>query len=487
MPRPPSKRTRPVPKASKEAPPRRENANSAQAWGSSPKHHQDAEIATQSGALTQASGVSRQMRDQTPVSDAQEFAIESSPMGERGATGSRPPTRSRGYSSTLSVAGRKGETGTKIPGTPGFESSILSNFRRRPRQPSILQMMQAEDGSSDFDDDDFLGGFSPEDESTPLNLTRGKSLAMQTAVTSSPSQSLPSSGGSRRKRRRSLDENANQEAPLPVSRSSPVRPETSPNHSREQELHVPVELPQSPRSFAVSTQELAPPLSSSLPPSPAPAAMLNPGQPLEESRSLAAGNTARESETKISLPTTALQDKLLPRRRQRRRRPRYVSNVEGSNDSGDDDASVSEQEDELSYLPGQFTPRQQRRRPAKPKTFPNLRNTHGHRKTARTDEKHAAARCESTATRSKPMERQNERPDESRAREDTLGTDKENNEINTSSPISSPPGSEASESESLLEGVSAKFGSEELRAQARKFAEVDNWEMEYEDLPASQG
>ncbi|KAH8425652.1 uncharacterized protein LDX57_003401 [Aspergillus melleus] len=471
MPRPPSKRTRPVTKtltASNEGPPqrspRRENANSAQTLGSPSKRNPAVDSATQPRLNTQVSGISRQVRDQTPTSDAQEQAIESSPMGERGATGSRPPTRSRGYSSTLSVAGRKGETSSKIPGTPAFESSILSNFRRRPRQPSILQMMQAEDGSSDFDDDDFLGGFSPEDESTPLNLSRGKSLVMQGAVTSSPSQiSLPSSGGSR-KRRRSPNEIANPEAPLAEIGSSPVNSATSPNHDRERELRAFVESPQTSASFAFSTQATVPPLSSSLPPSPASTATL------EGPRKLATGNADGRSGNKISLPTTALQDKLLPRRRQRRRRPRHVPNAGDSDNSSEDDESVGEHdEDELSYLPDQTIPWPQRKRLAKPKNFPNLRNTHGAQGT-----KAYGNQTNSTA----PRPKQNEG--------NRLEMDKENNEIDSSSPISSPPASETLEAEPLQEKMSVNFISEELREQARKFAEVDNWEMEFEDVPASQ-
>ncbi|KAI9036601.1 uncharacterized protein KD926_001675 [Aspergillus affinis] len=471
MPRPPSKRTRPVTKtstASNEVPqrsPRREDADPAQTLESPSKYNTDVETATQPRVNTQASGISRQARDQTPISDAQELAIESSPMGERGATGSRPPTRSRGYSSTLSVAGRKGDISSKIPGTPAFESSILSNFRRRPRQPSILQMMQAEDGSSDFDDDDFLGGFSPEDESTPLNLSRGKSLVMQSAVASSPS--LPSSGGSR-KRRRSLNENANPEAPLAGMGTSPINLATSPNPNHGRELRSFMVSPQTPASFALSTQATAPPLSSSLPPSPASAATL------EGPRQLAIENADRESDKKISLPTTTLQDKLLPRRHQRRRKPRHVSNVEDPDNSSDDDESAGEhEEDELSYLPGQKISWPQRKRLDKSKKLPNVRNTHGAQKTA----KPYGNQANSAATRPKQIKENNG---------NRLETDKENNEINSSSPISSPPDSDTFEAESLQEELSVNFISEELREQARKFAEVDNWEMEFEDVPASQ-
>jgi hypothetical protein len=57
-----------------------------------------------------------------------------------------------------------------------------------------------------------------------------------------------------------------------------------------------------------------------------------------------------------------------------------------------------------------------------------------------------------------------------------------------SSPLSSPLDSDAFESDLPSESPpSVNFLSEELRLQAKKFAEVDKWEMEYEDIPDSQG
>src|ERR1700735_5212740 len=53
----------------------------------------------------------------TPIPKSREQAIESSPIADRIGTGSRPPTRARGYSSTLSLAGRQGDS--RIPNTPG--------------------------------------------------------------------------------------------------------------------------------------------------------------------------------------------------------------------------------------------------------------------------------------------------------------------------------------------------------------------------------
>ncbi|EFQ97787.1 hypothetical protein MGYG_00827 [Nannizzia gypsea CBS 118893] len=63
--------------------------------------------------------------------------------------------------------------------TPAFESSILSAFRPRPRQPSILQLVGDDSldlGSSELGSDDLLGSFDPEDVSTPLPAKRRKSL-----------------------------------------------------------------------------------------------------------------------------------------------------------------------------------------------------------------------------------------------------------------------------------------------------------------------
>lgn len=74
----------------------------------------------------------------------------------------------------------------------------------------------------------------------------------------------------------------------------------------------------------------------------------------------------------------------------------------------------------------------------------------------------------------------------------TMGPNKENEPVDTSplsSPLSSPPDSEESESESTAEStLGSHFLSDELRLQAKKFADVDKWELEFEDVaPDSQG
>lgn len=346
------------------------------------------------------------LRNQTPLTKSHEQAIESSPTGDRPSsrpgTGSRPPTRSRGYSSTLSFAGRKGDANSRIPGTPGFDNSVLSNFRRRPRQQSILQMMQADDdGSSDLDDDDFLGGLSPNDESTPLNLSRTIHIK----------SSSPLSSGSR-KRKRMTQEFPEPELPVDIDDTPTATPCPREGEDNEDE----VEINEAAQPLETLSQTVLPPVSSP------------------------AGSTHPEPTPQISLKkrtthlsTASLQNRLLPRRRRRL-----------SNDIVDDQHdAASGDEDELNY------PSQRSRRAGKSKPKPLCIQD--------------------------PKPRVTKKPTYSRSQ----GMDKENEMLSSpsSSPLSSLPESDVSDSESMVRCVS-----DELRAAIKKFAEVDQWQMEYEDV-----
>ncbi|KAL4986862.1 hypothetical protein BDW68DRAFT_162316 [Aspergillus falconensis] len=408
---------------------------------------------------TDPSDIIRQLRNQTPLSKAQEFAIGSSPGTEQGVTGSRPPTRARGYSSTLSVAGRKGDTSSRIPGTPAFESSILSNFRRRPRQQSILHMMQDEDGSSDLDDDDFLGGLSPEDESTPLNISKGKSLVLSPAVSSpDKSLSLPSSGKSS-KRKRSA-ERTDAESPLDIASSTPGTP--TPNlDTRQSEASV--ELPGPAESPAAFSETMVPPMSSPVPGFTG--EVSTPEADRLPSRTKKAQNlkAAQSKDNKVQLPTTALQDQLLPRRRQRRPRRQGVSRFEVLNESDDEDLpSAAADDDELSFLPMRKRS-QARRLPRGTKSLPSdPSNLHSnpHRKNGKKFKQYGAS-----------------------PREETHGS-KENEPTEVTSPLSSALDTDEIDSEFDIEqeAPAKAYLSEELRLQALKFAEVDKWQMEFEDV-----
>ncbi|CAL5874867.1 uncharacterized protein PFLUO_LOCUS9169 [Penicillium psychrofluorescens] len=402
-----------------------------------------------------------QLRSQTPMTKSYDNAIESSPMGERMGTGSRPgtasrpPTRSRGYSSTLSFAGRKGDMSSRVPGTPAFESSVLSNFRRRPRQQSILHMMQAEEGSSDLDDSDFLGGLSPQDESTPLNLAR-KSMVHKPAE--SPSQSPPSSSGSRKRKRTTRTAQAREpesESPSAATDTLTATPvqrdqgDDQVSHGSEDTLR-PSQFPE------VFSQTLAPPASSSPPWSPSARSRTSTAPVATEENA----NTKSKSKDPVYLSTAALQDRLLPRRRQRRRKHRAADELEVPSDSDKEHDAASGDEDELSYLPS--------RRPRKPLASTQDQSSKLNRpKTRKSKAKPRAARSAATYSRS---------------------IDKENEQLALSSPgsspLSSPPDSDT-EAESEMRAT-PRFTSAELRAAAKKFAEIDQWKLEFEYVSASE-
>lgn len=422
----------------------------------------------------------RTLRSQTPLTQRNEHAIESSPTGERPGTGSRPgtasrpPTRSRGYSSTLSFAGRKGDTSSRIPGTPGFESSVLSNFRRRPRQQSILHHLQAEDDSLELDDDDFLGGLSPEDESTPLHLSRGKSLLIQQDNQSqSPSESPPSSAGSR-KRKRAEEIQVPQSPSVVITNRVVDTIEDTPNPTPALREQTPDESDETPRPLRLAdilSQTMLPPTSS-------PMSSIATG-PRSPSVSSQLGRAGKKSKIPAHLSTALLQERLLPRRRQRQRRGQPAGEFDLPSDESDDGMhdAASGDEDELSYLPV----RRSRRRgtSTKPKPLGNAQD-----KSKLNNQTRRISRSKS-APPAKPAEA-SKRTRRSRSRR-SGDIDKENEQhlsSPSSSPLSSPPDSEASESEAEVQP--RRFMSEELRAAAAKFAEIDKWEMEFEDVSASE-
>ncbi|RAH57887.1 hypothetical protein BO85DRAFT_438119 [Aspergillus piperis CBS 112811] len=493
MPRPPTKRNR----LTSKAPPAAEN-DSQQGPGrhgiTSKANTKSTEIANQiitdfpeMDQSGQASEIRRQLRNQTPLTRAQEHAIESSPIGDRETTGSRPATRARGYSSTLSVVGRKGDTGSKVPGTPAFESSILSNFRRRPRQPSIMQMMQAEDGSSDLDDDDddvFLGSLSPEDESTPLNLSRSRPLPIRQTASPSPRHPTPSSDGSRKRKLSGETPHASQ-SDSEVTENSPVTSPTS--QQRQSGIGVSVGHTQYPDSPGALSQTLAPPMSSSPPLSPT-----HTESPRGSAQQKHIDKPAEPATTnKLVLPTSALQDRLLPRRNRSQRKRFGMDGSEIREDLIDGDQPATEQDDdddELYYLPSKQSSRAPRKRLVEQKSAKSTRTVQGAQPMADSVEgqilggQHPAAQPNATA----------KKPGDKRMTYRTMGPNKENEPVDTSplsSPLSSPPDSEESESESTAEStLGSHFLSDELRLQAKKFADVDKWELEFEDVaPDSQG
>ncbi|KAL2842959.1 hypothetical protein BJY01DRAFT_198937 [Aspergillus pseudoustus] len=446
MPRPAIKRNRLTAKALHSSKPKQAQDSSRDSLSSreiSRSPQNDAVGSSRLAHSADPSEIIRQLRNQTPLGKSHEFAIASSPGTEQGATGSRPPTRARGYSSTLSIAGRKGDPNSRVPGTPAFESSILSNFRRRPRQASILQMMQDEDGSSEYDDDDFLGGLSPEDESTPLNITRGKSLVLRLAPSSPVKPSFPSSGKSS-KRKRTIDAQAPL-SPLAVTSSNPGSPTSHSNIRERESSTVPPPSLQSPAAFS---ETMAPPMSSPVPDLTREVSTPVSDRTPSRSKQSQTRRARKPSKNEAYVPTAALQDKLLPRRRYRRAARVGAFGIEVVSDSDDDRSLANEDEDELSFLPMRGRS-QTRRKPA---------------------------------IISKPKSGDIAKQLGTNVREE-VDVDNENELAEISSPLSSALDSDAFDSDFHLEQQTPKhYLSEELRLQALKFAEVDKWQMEFEDV-----
>lgn len=418
----------------------------------------------------------RALRSQTPLAKNHDQVIESSPTGDQTGTGSRPgtasrpPTRSRGYSATLSFAGRKGDGSSRIPGTPGYDSSVLSNFRRRPRQQSILQMVQADDNSSELDDDDFLGGLSPQDESTPLNPSRGKSLLVQPEQSPSPSGSPPSSAGSRKRKRP-------EEIQVPASLPEPSReivqdsPSITPiaRRTRDHESYVAEDTPQ-PQFHEILSQTMAPPASSPLASTQGSIAGAAPS-PLVVPRKSSGGKKTKDP---AHLSTAKLQEQLLPRRRHRRRRDQPTDEYDITSDESDSGMhhAASGDEDELNYRPS----RPRRGGTNKPQPLSNAREKS---KTNNQKQKKSKAKPGSAAKSSGPATYAQARR--------SGGVDKENEQVPSSpasSPLTSPPDSD-SDAEPGKQ-TPRRVVSEELRAAAKKFAEVDQWQLEFEDVSASE-
>ncbi|KAL8912405.1 MAG: hypothetical protein Q9171_002591 [Xanthocarpia ochracea] len=151
------------------------------------------------------------------------------------------------------------------------EDSVLApeNFRRRPRQPSILQIAQAYNAATEAESDHTLDDFNPDDESTLFRAPRADHYQEYSSISSRQSSS--------RKRKLSTPEI---QVP-PSRRQPPPNPSSSPRPSQSDNLTEVIaeylqpnpSLPKipartSPPPMPLDSDTMAPPQSSSYPPSP---------------------------------------------------------------------------------------------------------------------------------------------------------------------------------------------------------------------------
>ena len=362
----------------------------------------------------------------------------------------------------------------------------IGNFKRRAREPSILGTAQkAQPQQLDYDDDE--DDFNPEDESTPSNLLKTRNMTTSSAASSSnprkrklSSVQVPRSSPSLPSPRRFQSE----ERVPATGQLSDEEEEGSDLRSQENDLLPSIEgRSDTPEPLS---ETMAPPRSSSSPPS-SPEPALPPHRAPSRGRPLLRGRTPlpMTQDSPISSPpslthspnrpvmtvaktkpkrqapppstfSTAQLQSLLPRRRRRQARDPFDIL------SSEDDVDVSglaSGDDELSHLAVRAGRRSAvpRRTPAPLKGPRNAK---------------ASAKGKQPATK---------RTYGAQAR---AASDKENEEVDPDDSLAPLPDDEGNENSENGQELEKRVG-RELKAAARKFQEVDKWDLEFEDVTAS--
>jgi len=401
----------------------------------------------------------------------------------------------------------------KAQSTPGVESSVLAlaNFRRRPRQPSLLQMVQQGvldhtspgQDTTDFTLDQEEDDFEPHDESTPLQVAK----AQQAAVTAPPAQAprnddddlytlSPQPKQTRKRKSDEMDGSA-----IQVIRSSPLRSESPvPSElSLPEDLEtVPATAPESddeeaetsePRGQDLGSDTLADPISSSPPPMlpRSPIALAKP-----TSRRGRPHRAHQNSETRSSKPqqeaglSTAALRALLPKRRERAK-TRDDFDLPTSSDADRVSSDEDSDHDELAS---------RSRRKGQPK---NSKASTRRQATAKKTPGKAASKVVGGKSSTNNQARQKPEAQSSttgKAKRTYLrasnASDKENasssslTELTSDEDVMRQRGEDTGDTS--LETVAPKkqksVKSSELQAAKAKFAEIDQWEMEFESAPS---
>lgn len=394
----------------------------------------------------------------------------------------------------------------KIPPALGTESSIvgLANFRRRPRQPSILQIGRQESAASERELDDMLDDFQPDDESTPVHITR-----LQTRIGLTPghldtttTHYVPASSSWKRKL-------TSPEIQVANFQSSPIQVPSSPPQVKNTSIHSPAfsihpsphvseteslpEVPLISSSEAIWSDIMAPPQSSSPLQSPLKAIQVANATKtslelysksqrksfaikIDSNRYSAAMQTKPKQQPLTSISTATLQN-LLPRRRHHPARCGVGDfDIPNSSDVESDTLKMAEDEDELSFAapPG--------RRRADNATYNSVKST---KLTVTMRKKQVKSKAKATS-----KERANGlgvvktylRRVSDKENISTVDLDGEGQESNEDQ---LPDGSNQHNETGHPSAISPVKVKTELKALARKFKEVDRWEMEFEEVTAS--
>ena len=407
------------------------------------------------------------MNKQPQVAQRRNTPIQSSPSAPGSTAVSRAPNR--------------------LQDTPAPESSILGTIKPRRRQPSILQLIENNDSSNIDDEDEDV--FLPNDESTPLN----HSTAQGTTSTPHSSLSHPSTA-----RKRKLTPPITL-VPASQGREQPPRQNRSQNGDTTNEPDSEPELPPPSRTVIAPlrvTPEpddpdiMAPPLSSSPLKSPTKSTIPTPIKK-------ASGKRKKQPPA----PSTSELRALMPTRRQRkgRLRTRHVSEFDIPADTNSDNSDTgagneTRSDDDLSFRaasrgrnskaaaqrkaqPGQKSSNARIRRREKSTISPiklvtPLKGPIAPKSAAKSSLPQQPGSATTTAKETATY---------SSRRRDISGN-KENRPVDLSGDFSG--GEESPEDDSLEQSIeeAAIPVTKEMERFAKKFADVDEWEMEFEEV-----
>ncbi|KAK1971244.1 hypothetical protein LY78DRAFT_652090 [Colletotrichum sublineola] len=414
-----------------------------------------------------------------------------------------------------------------VGSTPGISSTFnIGLFKRRQREPSILGTAQKEraqrpielSSGPDSDDEEGDDGFEPEAESTPFrNRRRTQPLAAEPesesqqilAPDSQPAQkdAAPSSSTASRKRK-STDSYAETDRPGKASRTEPepeLEPEPVPDlgdgdsDSELSDLPSPILTPTRPSAFPQPTtpnqdEIMAPPESSdsdgsegiwpdihtlakqrrrrASPVTPTrdgnvsdasspPSLTHSPNFPATRNKS------RQKKQSGSPKVTTADLTGLLPRRRHKKARDPY--NVDDTEEEEIDTSNLAEHDDELSYVDSRTRSRRAKAAPHDRGTA-NRPASRGAKAIASAEKPRAATRS-STRTYSRRLsDKENEAGGETAEGEAEAGAEGDS---------FAPVRDDVLESQDSSDPARS---ADELKKAARKFKEVDRWELEFEEV-----
>lgn len=379
----------------------------------------------------------------------------------------------------------------KARSTPGQDSSILNlkHFKRRPRQPSIARMIQLSQtgDTSRLEQDDFTD-FNPEDESTPLTTKVNRAWGRQGVREPVAGSSVLAASSSSRKRKLGETEQEIQALASSPPVSSPTRERSAsvsssgslPDNRVEQAQPNGAAAPHR-QSLNLESETMAPPLSSSsledqelysdADDSDHAAKKRKTTSHSHETDDRPTTRSTRAQSQRSAPVSTAALESLLPRRRTTQARHASTFDIPASSDDLMD-ATLDGDELQMSTPPARSIS-SARRRPTASKPLATKSNaTSAGKKGSRTS---ATATATSTAQTGRITKTYGRR-----------SSDKENDAAGSDdSDVEEDAGYEDSADFSIATDRKKSRGrtvSKELEAAARKFREIDEWKMEFEEV-----